>query len=454
MGGGDTDNGETQDLARLREENALLRAELEQAQPGAQRRGRLRALAVGVLVALAAVAFVGAEVGVWARRSVFNTEVFSARAIAIGADPAVQDALATYLTDQIMLVADPKALFEDVLPGKGRILAAPLTSAVRTFVHDRVRAFVSSERFTELWAEAVTRGQEAMVRVVRDEGTLVSASGDKIIIDLTPVINAALARIGEVSPELFGRTIDFPTLTADDLPGVARAKLAGALGRDLPAELGIVEIQGGGGALAATQRAVRLFDLLLWLLIGLAVVLPVLALWLSAHRRRTLLQLTVALALGTVLVRRLLIAVQTEALALVRVDETRAAASAITHAFVDPLLDATDTILLVLAAVAVLAILTGPYRWAAWLRDLVRRLFRGGAAVVSDVATSPGSARAADWAGDHLGVLQGVGVGLAVLALLLVDLSWTGVLIVALMLAAFLGALWWISASRRQAAGA
>jgi hypothetical protein len=446
MSAGDPDETAEAELEQLRAENARLRAELEESGgPGHPRHhhpGRLRAIAVFVLMALAATTFAGSIVGIWARRTVFNDQVFADRAAAIGADPAVQAALGTYLTNQLMTVVNPQELFEEVLPERGKLLAAPLSNAVRGFVDDRVRAFLQSENFTRLWNEVVTRAHTAMVRLLRGESQVISTRGDTLVINLIPVINAALARIGEISPELFGKRIDIPAITADEIPEVARQKVSGALGKELSPTFGVIEIQGGGEELEAAQDAVRVFDLLVYVLVILTLVLVPLALWLSAHRRRTILQLVLALAIATVIIRRLSLGLQSDVLDRVTDPANKGAATSIAQILINPLLDFTGIVLWVLAAIAAVAWVTGPYPSAVWVRGLVTGIFTSLTAMAGDVSARPSSGPAVAWAREHAAVLQVAGVGFTVLVLLVTDLSWFGTLVLALVLGLYLVAIW------------
>jgi hypothetical protein len=437
-----TDDNE---LARLRAENARLRAELEVTTgPGHPHRppGRLRGVAVIVLMALAATTFAGSIVGIWARRTVFNDQVFAARAAAIGADPAVQAALGTYLTNQLMTVVNPQELFEEVLPERGRLLAGPLSNAVRGFVDDRVHAFLQSENFTRLWNEVVTRGHTAMVRLLRGESQVISTQGDTLVINLIPVINAALARIGEVSPELFGKQIDIPTITADEIPQAAQQKVSQALGHELSPSFGVIEIQGGGEELQAAQDAIRVFDLLVYVLVIATLVLVPAAIWLSGHRRRTILQLALAFGIATVIIRRLSLGLQGDLLGRVTDPTNRGAASSIAQILINPLLDFTGIVLWVLAAIAALAWVTGPYRSAVWFRGLVTGIFTSLTAMAGDASERPVAAPAIAWIRDHAAVLQVAGVGVTVLILLVTDLSWFGTLLLAVLLGLYLVAIW------------
>jgi hypothetical protein len=428
--------GDPGEVERLRAENAALRARLDHDEHPAS--GRARAVAVVVLIAVIAVAFTGATVGIWARRSLVNEEVFVDRAVPLGRDPAVQAAVAAKLTEELVTLVDPQALLEEALPDQVQLLAGPLSAAVESFIADQMASFVGSEAFADGWERLVTQGHAAVMRVLDGESDIVSATDDALVIDLVPLINRALARVGELSPELFGRTIDVPALTVDDVPAVARERLAGVLGREVPTEFGVVRIEGRGEALSAAQDGVRLFNTLVWVLVLLTVLLIPFTLWLSHRRRRTLLQLTFVLALATVVVRRLVLGLQAEAVDRVQVDTNRGAVDALTHRFVDPLLSSTEIILWVLVAVAVVALVTGPYAWAIALRRLVRRMFAGGVGAVGAMGAAARDERTIAWVRHHRGTLQVVGAALALLVLLVFDLSWLGAFVVLVVLGGYL----------------
>jgi hypothetical protein len=162
-------------------------------------------------------------------------------------------------------------------------------------------------------------------------------------------------------------------------------------------------------------------------------VLVPLTLSVSRRRRRTLLQLTAALILGTVVVRRLVMALESQALDRVRVPANRSAAEAVTARFVDPLLGTTVALLWILLAVLVVAFLTGSSSGARRLRSTVTR---GWAAVTAPVRSPAGgiaASRGAAWIHDHLAVLEAADVAVTFAVLLLFDLTWLGVLVVLLL---------------------
>lgn len=422
------------EVERLRAERDRLAAEaakLDRRVHG----GRSRRALVGVLAVLSVISFLTASLGYWANKNLLRTDVWVERVGPLASDPAVQKALANELTDQVMALVDTKTLFEDALPPKAQILATPLSSAVRTFVSSRVQTFVEGRRFQQIWVTMLEKGHREAVAVLRgeqDSGTIQTADG-KVVVNLIPAIDAILERISEISPELFGHEVKLPKLTAADLPGVARQKLADALGVQLSDEFGVITLY-EGSALSSAQQAINLFDKALVLSIVLFVAFTAAALALSRRRRRTGLQLLVGFALVTVLVRRLVLRLTSDVLDLIQIPGRRAAAQSIIRAFADPLLNSSGWILTGFAVAIALLVVTGPYPWIVSLRQRSLTMAKGGVAAAEGVATSDATVA---WMQGHVVGLQWAGGLLFVAALWWWDLSWVGLLVLAAAIGAF-----------------
>jgi hypothetical protein len=434
--------GPTDDeVARLQEDRVRLQAEVDalRAQLAtAPRRpaGRPRRMVAAALVVLTVIVFTVAVVGVWARRNALNTDRWVTTVGPIAEDPAVQQALGRWITTEVMGVIDAEALFESVLPERGQILAAPLTGALQGFVNDQVDSFLASDTFERLWVQINRRAHARVVDVL--EGDLPPAlqvEGDDVVLNVIPVLNEVLARIGQASPEIFGRTVDIPTVTVDEIPEAAIEKIEDALGRDLPADFGQFTVF-DAQRLSEVQDAFTLFNRLVVLAVIFALVLVAITLWVSPSRRRTLLQLMVGIALGIVLVRRLGMRVEDDVVDLVR-PENREAAGVIVGAFVSSLLDATAWILGIALAIAAIAAVTGPYRWAQALRRGTVTVAQGSVSAARAAIAHRPDERTVAWVASHKEALQLGGIVTGIAALLLVDLSWFGILVLGLLVGGF-----------------
>jgi hypothetical protein len=431
------------ELERLRAERDELAHEVEVLQH--HRQGRVRGIFVTIIAILTCITFTASVVGIWANRSALNNDVFEKRVAPLGEDPRVQAALTTFITNQVMVTIDPEKVIRDALPDQAQLLAVPLASAVETFVHDQVEKFLATDTFATLWAETTTQAHATAVKIVKGDSDVVGADDGDLVINLIPVINGVLAQIGDLSPDLFGNSVDIPTLTVDDVPDEAKKKIEDALGIELPKQFGVIRVDGAGGALAASQDAVSTFNYALYGLVAFTLLGIALSLWLSGRRRRTLLQLVVGMALGTVLVRRVNWTVEDNVLELVKVDVNRGAADAVLSQFLDPLSNATTIVLWVLVAIAVVALVTGPYAWAVRLRHLLSQAWRSTTDVAGSVSDRAQSEETIAWLRQNFSALQIGGAVVGFFLLLFADLSWLGLLLLALLVAAYEIGLWWVA---------
>ena len=209
------------ELERMRAERDSARAELAALRNGHAHRHRLRRALAGFLVFTSCLSFFTGGLGIWASRSLLDTDVWVERVGPLASDPDVQDVISRQITSATMELVDPTSLFEEALPDRGQILAVPLSNAVEGFVGDAADTVVSSEAFERLWVAANERAHAAAVRVLRGDAEALDVDGDTVTLNVIPLINGVLAEITQASPELFGRTVDVPDVQIDDDPSDA-----------------------------------------------------------------------------------------------------------------------------------------------------------------------------------------------------------------------------------------
>lgn len=432
------------DYQTLRAERDRLRERVETLERRAVRRSGARRVAAATLVVIASLAFLAAMPGVWAERNFLDTDRFVAQAGPLIETPEFQEVLATRLTDEVMVLVDPEALFEQVLPERGEILAVPLANAVEGFVRDRIASFVASDLFARLWGDALRVAHTQALAVLEGDSDIVTAGTDSVRINLVPAINAVLANITYESPEILGRRVSLPDITVENLQGAIQA-LEEALGVQLDDDFGQFTFY-DNGTLSTVQQALRTAGRLVIALVALTVVATLGALWVSTNRRRTLIQLAAGAAVAAVLVRRLVVAFSDDIVALAPTDQGSDAVAVAGHRFVEPLTTFAGWTLLTAAAVTIVALVTGPYPWAVATRSRVataRRVIAHAARGARDSGFPSDSGTAHEvnvWIRDHAEPLT---VGLvAVVALLLwvIDMSW----LAAVLVLAAAGVLAWV----------
>ena len=234
---------------------------------------------------------------------------------------------------------------------------------------------------------------------------------------------------------MVGRPVTIPDVSANEIPASACQTIGNAINRQLPSNCGQIPLF-PADKLTQARHLVRVFNGVLVLLLILTPVVAALALWVSRRRRRTLLQLSLGGVLGLVVIRRVVNWLTTNLINNGPPANTSARRAILTHLF-HQYFSISRWLLLGLIAVFVIALITGPYAWAASLR---RVLSRWGREVWNLLASFSGRVRddrTIEWVRGHLDMLRIAGVAVAVLLLLIISVSWVGFLIIAVLLAAY-----------------
>jgi hypothetical protein len=434
--------------AQRPDENAPAEADLPSGQAGRHavqggqertekpRRRRIRRSIVGVLVALSCLLVLLSATVVWAHRTLLNTNTFVGTVAPVFKDPAVASAVAARGADELVTELGLQARLRAALPPKASFAAAPITNATKSFVAGELTKVLASPRFQAVWTGTLTATHRQLVAVLRGQNTpAVSTSGGYIVLHTVPVINQALKKASGLASDLTGKHVTLPTITSGEAPQQQVAKLSKALGVPLPASFGEITLVRSSD-LATVRQGVKAFDGLTLILPLVTIALIALCLWLSVNRRRTVLQLAVGVSLLMIVERRVVLHEQS---VLAGAAHNPQLASIVLGDLLHGFFVLTAWVLGVALVVLVVAVLAGPYRWAAALRSRVRRAWR-----------SIGGARGGDrrgalaWIGSHAAGFQLAGAVVAGILLLIVSVSWVSFLIIGVLLAAYEVFLQWI----------
>ena len=396
---------------------------------GKRGRRRVRRGIVALLVAVSCLLVVLSATVVWAHRTVLDTPAFVGTVGPVFQHPAVDSAVAARAAGELVTGLGLQARLRAALPARAGFAAVPITNATRSFVAGELAKVLASPRFQAVWTGALTRTHQQLVAVLRGQhAPAVSASGGYIVLNTVPVIGQALAKAPGLVFELTGKRVTLPAITSADVPRQAVAKLSRALGVPLPASFGQITLVRSSD-LATVRQAVRAFDGLTLVLPLVTIALIALCLWLSVNRRRTVLQLAVGVSLLMIVERRVVLHEQG---VLAGGAHDPPLASAVLGDLLHGFFVLTAWVLGVALVVVVIAVLAGPYRWAAAIRSSVRRAGRGIAG-----ATSGDRRGVTAWMGSHAAGLQLAGAVVAAILLLIVTVSWVSFLTVGVLLAAY-----------------
>jgi len=411
---------DTNDADKLRAERDALEKRVEKLEDRPARRRKIRVVFTAILLVLAVLCFTVAVPGLWARRTVFNTEQYVATVAPLASDPAVQEFLARTITEEAFTALDVEDRLREVLQQRDArlaFIAGPLTDGLRGVIQSQLQNLFQTDQFQELWSSLNRSVQAQIVAVLANKSSTFQIVNDAVVLNVLPLINEGLQSISGTISDLIGHPVTLPTITGDEIPSQARDALQSALGVTLPEDFGSIVIF-RSSSLSSIQDIVNLAQRAVVVLAILFLLFAAIAMWVSPHRRRTLLQLATALLAITIIERRLAIW-QSNSLVTKALPENQAAARAIIDRVLGSLLLYTAWFLVVLAIVLVITLITGPYPWAVTLRGWTVDLWRAGVTAVRGHESS----ETVTWVTAHRDPLMVGGAVVAALLLFFGNLS-------------------------------
>lgn len=409
-----------EELEQLRSERDHLQHRVDELEARPERRSRTRRVVAVIFVVLAVITFGTGVPSAWANRTLLDTDNYVELVGPLAEDPAIQEALAREVTKDVFEALDVQTRVSGLL---GQVnsnltfLSAPVTTAIQGFVQDRLQDFFASDAFDRYWTEANQFVHTQLLAALKGEGETVEVQNGQVVLNLVPLVNEGLKAISGIASDLIGRDVQLPQVSGDEVPSKAISEIEQALGVDLPDDFGHIVVY-SSQELAEIQQAIHLFQTGIVVLTILWIAFTAGALWVSQRRRRTLLQLSVSFAVVLVIERRFAMATADQIVDTAK-PENQAAASSIVDQVLGSLLTYTGWMLAIVLIVVVVALVTGPYRWAVAIRNWIAGVWD---ALVGAVGEGERE-KAAEWVSQHRDLMMFAGAAVGLLILFLFDLS-------------------------------
>ena len=219
--------------------------------------GRGRRIAVALLLLLASVLLLGTAADVWVKRQVLSTPKWVAASDKILANPKVQDALATYIVDEIYSNVDVQKELAEKLPEGWKGIAGPIAAGIRTPATSAVDKILSSDQVAKIWHTVNEKAHQTLVNVLEDKTKIGSTKDGKVTLDVGEIVR------------IVGTDLGLPSSVMDKVPSNV-------------GQITIFE----SSSLATIQKAVKVLNILGPVLFVVIVALYSLAVWLARGRRR------------------------------------------------------------------------------------------------------------------------------------------------------------------------
>ena len=347
---------------------------------------RWRRALVAILVIVSVVLVPLAGLSIWVRNLVLDTNHYVDTVAPLAHNRAITDLVAERATNRLFQEVDVEAQAKDALPERAQFLAGPLSSGVQTFTHDAAQRVLATEQFATVWKEANRRAHAQVVKLLTGEGKNIAVKNDKVVLDLSAVIDEEVKRLDQRGVTVFD--------------SVAKKQ------KNLQVELF------DAGQLQKARSAVHLLDRLRIVLVVLVFVLLGAALALSGNRRRTLMRWALGIVIAMAVTAALLALGRS---AYLSVAKNHDAAGAAFDILVRYLRNGIRVIAALGIIVALAAFLSGPSRPAVRIREGAKSLIGGAGRKADDVGWTPGPV--GTWVAAHKVGLRVAGVVVAFLIL-------------------------------------
>jgi hypothetical protein len=225
-----------------------------------------------VLTALLAPLAVSA---VWVHERILTTDGWVETVAPLADDPAVIDALSQRIVNTIFERADIQDRITDVLPGPVDALGRTFTNSLHNLATNQAQRFLESDRFQSLWEDANRIAHEQVVAMFSGQGDALENHDGQVVLDLGAVADKVRQRLVDHGVGIL-RRVSIPKGQAE-----------------------IVLFQ--SELVTQLQTAFRILDQL-WIVLPIAfLVVAAAAVAVSVRRRRTVVEIGLAVAAGTLL---------------------------------------------------------------------------------------------------------------------------------------------------------
>lgn len=244
---------------------------------------RWRSFISFICLALGILCLIIGSLFVWVRVTAYNPDGYVSAALNVQGQVGFQDAVTKYVEDDLFDQQRAESLALKVterLPissAQQTLLAGVLATAVRTQVGNTVDYVLGTPRFQALLKKASTRASEGVVALLRNEPGIFRFQGDAIVLDMQPIVENVRGELetslGGLAPLLPERTEGYKTYT------VAQ-----------------------GANVVAVRQAIKVVDLMSWLLPVLFLLLTIVGMLFARRRRAAAFRTAIAVAVAAIVV--------------------------------------------------------------------------------------------------------------------------------------------------------
>ncbi|MGN6379982.1 MAG: hypothetical protein ACTHNU_13600 [Gaiellales bacterium] len=175
--------------------------------PASAKSSRGRTWLVRGLIALGSLVLVLAVLALWLNREALDTNTYSDTSAQLIEQPAIQQALANYMVNQLYANVNVANQIKPLLPKQAQGLAGPIAGGLREFAQRAALQLMASDQFQEVWVRANRAAHTQLLIVLNGGGTRIGTSGGVVTINTGPMVEQLASRIGIQPTSLAGGRI-------------------------------------------------------------------------------------------------------------------------------------------------------------------------------------------------------------------------------------------------------
>ena len=157
-----------------------------------------------------------ATTGAWVRGTIFSTEGFVDTLGPIASEPAVQEAIADNLTEQIFATLVLEERLQGAFPDRLGFLAAPAVNQLEEWTAVLALRLVQAEEFSTIWTASLRAVHSTVVDFMNGTGRVSLGEEGVIELDLSGVSTRIVDRLEELGVEISEE--ERPILTSGRVP--------------------------------------------------------------------------------------------------------------------------------------------------------------------------------------------------------------------------------------------
>lgn len=316
-------------------------------------------IGIGLVLTLAAVLLFLSFISLWVDRQIFDQKQWTETSAEVIQRPAVKNALANYLVDELFNNVNVETEIKDQLPSDWEVLASPATSALRSVTLSGTKKLLELPVTEEAWEQANAIAHQALITTLEGGTDNVSTENGTVTINAQAILQQAAQKLG----------------------------LSGNLVNKIPAGAGTFVIYQSDD-LSSVQSIYKGMKDMVWAFVIATILLYALAIMLAkGRRRRAVLWMGGSFVIVGLLVLIAISLGRTPAIgALAQTESVKPAVGDIYDIATAILGKMADSLIFTGVLVLLAGILAGPYAWAISTRRFLAPYLRDYLALSTAVA--------------------------------------------------------------------